>query len=67
MSRERRQRETGGEESWGATNIPTVSHHLLSGNASDGLLIVAAKKKKKKENVAEMQFLPLPFRHPVRP
>lgn len=30
-------REREGER--GATNLPTVSHHLLSGNASDGLLV----------------------------
>lgn len=33
MSRLERERERG------ATNLPTVSHHLLSGNASDGLLV----------------------------
>lgn len=33
----RRERKREGER--GATNLPTVSHHLLSGNASDGLLI----------------------------
>lgn len=50
----------------GATNLPTVSHHLLSGNASDGLLVqdrlaipFSACKK--------MTFMSLSFSHPARP